>query len=50
MVRVGAIRLDDGHDGVGRDEPREVVDVAVGVVALDALAEPEDLADAEAVA
>ena len=44
MVRIGAVRLDDGHDRAGRDEAREVVDVAVGVVALDALAEPEDLA------
>src|SRR6185503_855874 len=50
MIRVGAVRLDDGHDRARRDEPREVVDVAVRVVARDALPEPEDLADAETVA
>ena len=42
-------RLDDGDDRPGIDEPRQVVDVSVGVVAVDAPAEPDDVAHAEKV-
>ena len=41
--------LDDGDDRVRVDEPGQVVDVAVGVVAVDAPAQPDDVADAEVV-
>ena len=44
VARVVAARRD--HDA-GRDEARDVVDVAVGVVALDAVAEPDHVARAE---
>ena len=50
VVRVGRIVLDRADDGPRRDEARDVVDVAVGVVAGDALAEPQHLADAEEIA
>ena len=33
----------------GIDEPRQVVDVAVGVVAVDAPAQPDDVADAQVI-
>ncbi len=42
--------FDDGDDRVGVDEARQVVDVAVGVVAGDAVAEPERVGDAEIIA
>ena len=35
-----------GEDGVLIGEAREVVDMAVCIIALDALAEPEDFGDA----
>ena len=41
VVYVFAIGLDHGNDCVGRDEAGQVVDVAVRVVAVDALAEPD---------
>ena len=44
------IVLDHRDDRVGLDEAGQVVDVAVGVVAHDAVAEPEDLRHAEEVA
>ena len=50
VVLVPRVVLDDGDDRVLLDEAGEVVDVAVGVVADDAVAEPEDVADAEVVA
>ena len=50
MVRIAPVRLHDRHDGARRDEAREVVDVTVRVVALDAVAEPDDLGHAERVA
>src|SRR5271157_807273 len=46
VARVGFVSRDD-H--VGRDEARDVVHVAVSVVASDAAAQPDDLADAEIV-
>ena len=49
MVGIVGARLDDGDDRPGIDEPRQVVDVAVGVVAVDAPAEPDDVAHAEKV-
>src|SRR5438552_1343178 len=47
VVRVGGVLLARDDDGTRVDEAREVVDVAVRVVARDAAAEPEDLAHAE---
>ena len=47
VIHVGGIVLDDGDDRVGRDEAREVVDVSVGVVAGDAVAEPQHVGHAE---
>ena len=49
MVRVVGAGLDDGDDRPGIDEPRQVVDVAVGVVAVDPPAQPDDVADAQVV-
>src|SRR5579863_6894270 len=49
VVGVAGVGFDDGKDGVGRGEARDVVDMAVGVVAGDATAEPDDLIDAEVV-
>ncbi len=43
VVFVAAVGLDDRDDEVFGDEAREVVDVAVGVVADDAVTEPDDL-------
>ena len=50
VVRVARVVLDDGHHRRRRDEARQVVDVAVGVVADDAVAEPQDVPRAEVVA
>ena len=50
VVFVGRVVLDHRDDGALVDEAGEVVDVAVGVVARDAVAQPEDLGDAEVVA
>ncbi len=47
VVHIGGIVFEDGDDGVGRDEAREVVDVAVGVVAGDSVAEPQHVGHAE---
>src|SRR5262249_54155243 len=49
VIGVGRVVLDDRDDCSGADETGEVVDVAVGVVADDAAAEPEDVADAEVI-
>ena len=49
VVGVARIRLGAEDDDAGPHEPADVVDVAVGVVAHDAPAEPDHLADAEAV-
>ena len=49
VIGVGSARLDDGDDGPGVDEPRQVVDVAVGVVADDPAAEPDNVPGAEVV-
>ena len=43
VVLVPGVVLDDGEDGVGGYEAREVVDMAVGVVADDAVAKPDDV-------
>ncbi len=47
VVGIGLVWLDARDDGGGIDEAGGVVDVAVGVVAGDALVEPEDFLDAE---
>ena len=49
VVGVVWVVLDDGDDGSRVDEAREIVHVAVGVVALDAVAQPEDVSHAEIV-
>ncbi len=49
VVGVVVAGLDDRDDGSRIDEPRQVVDVAVGVVAVDPSAEPDDVVDAEVV-
>ena len=49
IIFVLLIRLDHRDDRVGRDEAGDVVDVAVRVVAGDALAEPDDRLDSEIV-
>ena len=49
MVGVACVGLDSGDDGGGADEARDVVHVAVCVVAGNAAAEPDDLIDAEIV-
>jgi hypothetical protein len=47
VVRIGGVRLHDrDHDVLGH-EAGDVVDVPVGVVADDAVAQPQHLADAE---
>ena len=43
IVLVPSILLYGGDDGVGCDKAREVVDVAVGVVTHDAVAQPDDV-------
>ena len=50
VIVVGGVVFDDGGDGFRIDEAGDVVDVAVGVVAGDAVVEPEDFFDAEEVA
>ena len=47
VVGVVGARLDHGHDGPRIDETGEVVHVAVRVVADDAPAQPDDVADAQ---
>src|SRR5256714_1133718 len=47
IVSVVRILLHDGHDGRGADEAREVVHMAVGIVASDAVLEPQNLRDAQ---
>src|SRR4029077_6807217 len=41
VIRVFRVGLDHGDHGVGRDEAGQVVDVAVGVVAQNAAAQPD---------
>ena len=50
MVRIAPVRLHAGDEAVGLVETRDVVDVAVGVVADNPLAHPQHLLDAEVVA
>ena len=49
VVRVVGARLDDRDHGSRPDEPRQVVDMAVGVVALDSPSQPDDVTDSEIV-
>jgi hypothetical protein len=41
-IRVVLVFFDGGDDGGRADEAGDVIDMAVGIVALDAVAEPED--------
>ena len=50
VVRRGLVGLADGENGARCDEAGEVVDVPVGVVVGEALADPEEFVDREAVA
>lgn len=43
VVLIPGVLFDDGDDGVGRDEAREVVDMTVGVIADNAFTEPDDI-------
>ena len=47
VVGAGFIGLDHGDHRIGRGEARDVVDVAVGVVAGDAAAQPDDFGGAQ---
>ena len=47
VIRIVTTLFHHSHDGSLRDEPGEIIDVSVGVVAFDAVAEPKDFADAE---
>src|SRR6266849_647348 len=47
VVGVVGVGFDDGDDGVRRDEASEIIDVAVGVVAGDAGAEPDHVLDSQ---
>lgn len=49
VIRVFFIGFDDGDNGGGVDEARDVVNVSVGVVTLDAFADPENIGNAEEV-
>ena len=50
MIFVGAILFNDSYDSSLGYKPREVIDVTVGVVTGNAIAEPENLSDAEIIA
>ena len=45
VVFVGAVFFDDRNNSMFGHKTREIVDVAIGVVAGDAVAEPENLAN-----
>jgi len=49
IVFVARVFFDRGYHRRGSDETREVIDVAVGVVAGNPLREPQDVADAQPV-
>ncbi len=49
-VFVVAIFFDDGDDLSLRNKTREIVDVSVGIVAGDSVAEPKNLSDAQKIA
>jgi hypothetical protein len=40
VIRVIGILFDDSYNLVFRDKAREVIDMTVGVIALDSIAEP----------
>ena len=42
VVGVVFVLLHDGDDGIWADKSRDIVDMPVRVIALDAIAEPED--------
>jgi hypothetical protein len=50
VILVVAILFNDSYDSSLGYKPREVIDVTVGVVTGNAIAEPENLSDAEIVA
>ena len=50
VIFIIAIFFNNGHNGVLRNKTGKIVDVAVGVVAGDAVAEPENLTNAEIIA
>src|SRR5260370_7746365 len=50
VICVVAILFDHGDHFCFRNETRQIVDVPVGVVALDATAKPENLTDPEKIA
>ena len=50
MIDVGWIVLDHRHDGAFVHEPGDVVDVPISVISLDAVSQPQNVADAQIVA
>jgi len=50
VIFVVAILFNDSYDSSLGYKPREVIDVTVGVVTGNAIAEPENLSDAEIIA
>jgi hypothetical protein len=50
VILVVAILFNDGYDSSLGYKPREVIDVTVSVVTGNAMAEPENLSDAEIIA
>ena len=50
VVAVVFVALDSGDDGVGGDETAQVVDMTVGVVAVDAVTQPDDIVQSIVVA
>ena len=49
MIRTPAILLHTGYDTIGAEEAGDIVDVAIGIVAFDAIAQPKDPAHAKGV-
>ena len=47
VIFIVAIFFNNSYDGLCGDKPREIVNVAVGVVAGNAFAEPENIADTQ---
>jgi hypothetical protein len=50
VIFVVAVLFNDGYDSSLGYKPRKVIDVTVGVVTGNAIAEPENLSDAEVIA
>lgn len=49
-VRIGFVLLNGGDDRIGSNKTGDVINMTVGVIAFDAVLEPDDLGDSEPVA